>query len=308
MAVNAAYAAGETDEFIHPSVIGGYRGMRANDPVVLFNFRQDRPRQIAASLALTDFDGFDRGAAPTVDLTCMTEYDANMALPFAFAPEVPEVVLNKVLGDNGIAQFHCGETETRACVTYFFNGGSQALAESEEHRLIQSPHVRAYNLKPEMSAPEVADAAIEAIAAERYGFIVVGFANGDTVGHTGFLESAVQAVEAVDRQAGRVLDAAVRHGCAVLVTAAHGNCELMIDPETDEPYTRHTTNPVPLLVVDQQRWMLAPTGNLADVAPTLLQLMGLEPRPEMTGRSLLLEALQSQPVAALERIAMAKAG
>jgi len=307
-AVNAAYAAGETDEFIHPSVIGGFQGIEAHDPLVLFNFRKDRPRQIAAALALSDFDGFDRGAAAMADVLCMMEYDAKAGLPFAFTPESPRVVLNRLLSARGIAQFHCAETEKYAHVTYFFNGGNQDLANDEEHRLIPSPNVRTYDLKPQMSAPEVADAVVEAIASEGFGFIVVNFANGDMVGHTGIMEAAVQAVEAVDRQVGRVLDAAVAHGYSVLLTADHGNCDLMVDPETDEPHTQHTTNPVPLLVVDHDRWMLAPSGTLADVAPTVLDLMGL-PRPEeMTGRSLLLQALQPQPVAALERIGVAEAG
>jgi 2,3-bisphosphoglycerate-independent phosphoglycerate mutase len=307
-AINAAYAAGETDEFIHPSVVGGYAGLQAGDPMLLFNFRKDRPRQIAAALAVPQFDGFDRGGAPLADLTCMMQYDTALGLAYAFTPETPKVVLNQCLSAVGIHQLHCAETEKYAHVTYFFDGGSQQAADGEEHRLIPSPNVRTYDLKPEMSAPEVADAVIEAIEAERYGFIVVNFANGDMVGHTGDMDAAVQAVEAVDRHAGRVLDAAVAGGFSVLLTADHGNCDLMVDPETDEPHTQHTTNPVPLLVVDEQRWMLAPTGNLADVAPTILQLMGLPIPPEMTGRSMLLEALQPQPLAALERIGVAEAG
>jgi 2,3-bisphosphoglycerate-independent phosphoglycerate mutase len=307
-AINAAYAAGESDEFIHPSVIKGYRGMRNDDPAVLFNFRKDRPRQIASALALADFDGFDRGASPAADLTCMMEYDAQAGLAFAFRPETPRVVLNQLLSAQGIAQFHCAETEKYAHVTYFFNGGMQTLAEGEAHRLIPSPNVRTYDMSPAMSATEVADAVIEAIAAERYGFIIVNFANGDMVGHTGFLDAAVAAVESVDREAGRVLDSAVRHGYSALLTADHGNCDLMVDPETDEPHTQHTTNPVPFLVIDQQRWMLAPSGTLADVAPTVLDLMGLERPPEMSGQSLLLQALQPRPVAALERLAIAEAG
>jgi 2,3-bisphosphoglycerate-independent phosphoglycerate mutase len=307
-AINAAYAAGETDEFIHPSVIGGYGGLQAGDPMVLFNFRKDRPRQIAAALSVSDFEGFDRGSAALADLTCMMQYDAALGLDFAFTPETPKAVLNRCLSQAGIRQFHCAETEKYAHVTYFFNGGSQQAADGEEHRLIPSPNVRTYDLKPEMSAPEVADAVVEAIEDEHYGFIVVNFANGDMVGHTGYMDAAVHAVEAVDRQVGRVLDAAVAHGFSVVLTADHGNCDLMVDPETDEPHTQHTTNPVPLLVVDAQRWLLAPTGNLADVAPTILQLMGLPIPSEMTGRSLLLEALQPQPVAALERIGVAEAG
>jgi 2,3-bisphosphoglycerate-independent phosphoglycerate mutase len=307
-AINAAYAAGETDEFIQPSVVNGYQGLQPNDPMVLFNFRKDRPRQIAAALALPDFEGFDRGSAPLAALTCMMQYDSTLGLPFAFTPDAPAVALNRFLSDLGVQQFHCAETEKYAHVTFFFNGGAEAPAPGEEHRLIPSPTVRTYDMKPEMSAPQVADAVVEAIESERYGFIVVNFANGDMVGHTGDLNAAVLAMEAVDKQVGRVLDAAVAHGCSVLVTADHGNCDLMTDPETDEPHTQHTTHPVPLLVVDEQRWMLAPSGTLADVAPSVLALMGLKAPAEMTGRSLLLEALAPQPMAMIEGERVAVAG
>jgi 2,3-bisphosphoglycerate-independent phosphoglycerate mutase len=307
-AINAAYAAGETDEFIHPSVIDGYRGLQPDDPMLLFNFRKDRPRQMAAALALGDFDGFDRGGAPLADLSVMMAYDKRMGLPAAFVPEKPRTALSRHLSALGIGQFHCAETEKYAHVTFFFNGGTQEPAPGEVHRLIPSPNVRTYDLKPEMSAREVADAVLEAIESERYGFIVVNFANGDMVGHTGDMYAAVRAVEAVDHEAGRVLDAAIAHGYAALLTADHGNCDLMVDPETDEPHTQHTTFPVPLLVADRERWLLAPTGTLADVAPTVLSLMGLDLPPEMTGRPLLLRALPAQPISALERVGVAEAG
>jgi 2,3-bisphosphoglycerate-independent phosphoglycerate mutase len=307
-AINAAYAAGETDEFIHPSVIGGYPGIEDGDPLVLFNFRKDRPRQIVAALALTAFDGFDRGEAPQPSITCMMEYEKGLGLPFAFVPEAPAVSLNRYLSGLGLRQFHCAETEKYAHVTFFFNSGVEAPAEGEEHRLIPSPSVRTYDMKPEMSAPQVADAVVAAIEAEQYGFVVVNFANGDMVGHTGDMAAAVRAMEAVDHEVGRVLDAAVAHGYGVLLTADHGNCDVMTDPETDEPHTQHTTHPVPLLVVDQQRWLLAPSGTLADVAPSLLTLMGLPVPDGMTGRSLLLEPLPPQPTAEMEGRRMAKAG
>jgi 2,3-bisphosphoglycerate-independent phosphoglycerate mutase len=305
LAINAAYAAGETDEFIHPSVINGYGGMAPDDPLVLFNFRKDRPRQIAAALAMHDFDGFDRGDAPLASVTCMMEYDAVLGLPYAFTPESPPVVLNRLLADQGIGQFHCAETEKYAHVTYFFNGGEQTLADGEDHRLIPSPTVRTYDMKPEMSAPAVADAVVDAIASEQYGFIVVNFANGDMVGHTGRMDAAVHAIEAVDRAVGRVMDAAVARDYSVVLTADHGNCDLMVDPETDEPHTQHTTNPVPLLVVDEQRWLLAPSGTLSDVAPTVLHLMGLERPAAMMGRSLLRKALEAQPTAAMGQLKIA---
>ena len=306
-AIDAAYAAGETDEFIHPSVIGGWKGVQPGDPVLLFNFRKDRPRQIASALAVRAFDGFDRGDAPLAAMCTMMEYDSSHGLPFVFTPEQPRMPLNRILADQGIRQFHCAETEKYAHVTHFFNGGAQEPAAGETHRLIPSPTVKTYDLKPEMSAPAVADAVIDAIASGDYGFIVVNFANGDMVGHTGDKEAAIRAVEALDRHVGRVLDSATAHGYSTIMTADHGNCDQMVDPETDEPHTQHTTNPVPLLVIDRERWLLAPHGTLADVAPTVLDLMGLQ-RPEvMGGRSLLVEPLAPQPIAALDRMALRQA-
>jgi 2,3-bisphosphoglycerate-independent phosphoglycerate mutase len=301
-AIETAYAAGETDEFIHPTVIGAHRGLESGDVVISFNFRKDRPRQIVASLADPAFEGFDRGDARLLDVTCMMEYERRLGLPFAFAPEAPPVTLAGALSERGIGQFHCAETEKYAHVTYFFDGGRQDPLPGEDHRLIPSPQVATYDLAPEMSAPGVADAVIEAVRSQQYGFIVVNFANGDMVGHSGDMAAAVKAVEALDRQAGRVMDAAVGAGFSVLLTADHGNCDLMVDPETDEPHTQHTTNPVPLLVVDEDRWVLAPAGGLADVAPTVLELMGLEPPGAMTGNSLLVQRLPSRPVPAIERL------
>jgi 2,3-bisphosphoglycerate-independent phosphoglycerate mutase len=307
-AIDAAYAAGEGDEFIHPSVIGDWKGFQSDDPMVLFNFRKDRPRQIASALAINDFDGFDRGSAPRADLTCMMVYDKRFGLPHAFDPEAPKITLNEVLSAEGIEQFHCAETEKYAHVTFFFNGGSEEPAEGEVHRLIPSPMVKTYDLKPEMSAVQVADAVVEAIEAGTYGFIVVNFANGDMVGHTGYMDAVVHAVEVLDKQAGRVLDAAVARGYSALLTADHGNCDMMVDPETDEPHTQHTTNPVPFLVVDEERWVLRPNGTLADVAPTVLELMGLPPANRMSGTSLLFEAVAPQPNVAVDRLRLANTG
>jgi 2,3-bisphosphoglycerate-independent phosphoglycerate mutase len=300
-AIETAYAAGKTDEFIPPSVVAGYRGLAAGETMISFNFRKDRPRQIVAALADPGFHGFDRGEPRLAAVTCMMQYEAGLGLPYAFKPEAPAVALNRILGAAGIRQFHCAETEKYAHVTYFFNGGSQEQQAGEEHCLIPSPQVATYDLKPEMSAPAVADAVIRAIG-EGYGFIVVNFANGDMVGHTGDMRAAVRAVEALDRQVGRVLDAATARGYSAVLTADHGNCDLMVDPETDEPHTQHTTHPVPLLVMDQERWVLAAAGGLADVAPTVLHLMGL-PAPEvMTGRSLLLQVLPPATIPAVERL------
>jgi 2,3-bisphosphoglycerate-independent phosphoglycerate mutase len=300
--INAAYAAGEGDEFIHPSVIGGFSGLRDDDVIVSFNFRKDRPRQIVAALVALGFDGFDRGVYPRLDLSCMMDYDSKLGLPFAFTPETPGTTLSQVFGGLGIHQFHCAETEKYAHVTYFFNGGSQDQAPGEDHRLIPSPKVATYDQKPEMSATQVASTVVEAIASGRYGFIVVNFANGDMVGHTGDQVAAIRAVETLDREAGRVLDAAVAHGYSAILTADHGNCDLMVDPETDEPHTQHTTHPVPFLVVDEDRWILAPAGSLADVAPSVLHLMGIPAPAAMTGRSMLIHPLPPQALPALERL------
>jgi len=301
-AIETAYTAGEMDEFIHPSVVGSYPGLQPGDAVISFNFRKDRPRQIVAALADPHFDGFDRGEKGFVDVTCLMEYERRLGLPYAFVPESPAVTLGRVLSDAGIGQFHCAETEKYAHVTYFFNGGNQELMPGEEHRLIPSPKVATYDLQPEMSASAVAEAVVDAVQSQDYGFIVVNLANGDMVGHTGDMAAAVEAVETLDHQAGRVMDAAVGAGFSVLLTADHGNCDLMVDPETDEPHTQHTTHPVPLLVVDQERWLLAHAGGLADVAPTVLELMGMQVPASMTGRSLLLEKLPARPVPAVERL------
>jgi 2,3-bisphosphoglycerate-independent phosphoglycerate mutase len=302
LAIEMAYAAGKTDEFIPPAVVEGYRGMEEGEVVISFNFRKDRPRQIVAALADPAFDGFDRGEPRLADLVCMMEYEPRLGLPYAFVPESPAVTLNRILSERGIRQLHCAETEKYAHVTYFFNGGRQGQLPGEEHRLIPSPQVATYDLKPEMSASAVADAVVAAIREGVYGFIVVNFANGDMVGHSGDMRAAVRAVEALDREAGRVMDAAVAAGCSVLLTADHGNCDLMVDPETDEPHTQHTTNPVPLLVVDEDRWVLSAAGGLADVAPTVLNLMGLDIPPAMSGRSMLIERLPSRPLPAVERL------
>jgi 2,3-bisphosphoglycerate-independent phosphoglycerate mutase len=290
-AIEMAYANKETDEFIQPSVLSGYPGLQDDDVMICFNFRKDRPRQMVAALARLDFDGFDRGASPLAAVTCMMEYDTGLGLPYAFESERPAVTLNRAIGEAGVAQFHCAETEKYAHVTHFFNGGISKAADGEEHFLVPSPKVATYDLKPEMSAPQVADVVVQALSRERYGFVLVNFANGDMVGHTGLRHAVLRAVEALDTQLGRVLDAAVAHGYSVVMTADHGNCELLIDPITDAPHTQHTTNPVLCMIIDQERWRLASHGGLANVAPTVLQLMGL-PRPEqMTSDSLLLDVV-----------------
>ncbi|KAA6184627.1 2,3-bisphosphoglycerate-independent phosphoglycerate mutase [Thiohalocapsa marina] len=291
-AIEQAYAAGEDDEFIVPTVIHGGEPIRDDDAVVFFNFRKDRPRQTVSALFQPAFDAFDRGGFRAARVTCMMEYDHSYGLPVAFDHEMPPLTLGQVLSDAGLAQFHCAETEKYAHVTFFFNGGRSDPYPGEERRLIPSPKVATYDLQPEMSAAAVADAVIEAIESQSYAFIVVNFANGDMVGHTAVREAVIEAVRTLDREAGRVIDSAVAHGYSVLLTADHGNCDEMIDPVSGEPHTRHTVYPVPCLVVDETPWALSIGRGIEDIAPTVLHLMGL-PKPEgMHGQSLLLEPLE----------------
>jgi 2,3-bisphosphoglycerate-independent phosphoglycerate mutase len=217
----------------------------------------------------------------------MTSYGSQFDLPVAFAAETPQMTLGEWVSDAGIGQFRCAETEKYAHVTFFFNGGREAPYPGEERKVVPSPKVASYDLQPEMSAAEVADAVIEALGSGRYGLVIVNFANGDMVGHTAVHDAIIDAVRTLDREVDRVLEAAVASGFAVLLTADHGNCELMVDPQTGAPHTQHTTFPVPCLVVDEGPWELAADGGLANVAPTLLELMGL-PLPEtMSAGSLL---------------------
>ena len=301
-AIDIAYANGETDEFIQPSVIAGYTGIEADDELISFNFRKDRPREIVAALAKPDFVGFDRGDSPLARVTCMMTYEKTLQLPHAFDPDQPRITLNRVVSAARIKQFHCAETEKYAHVTYFFNGGRETPASGETHMLVPSPKVATYDLKPEMSADKVADKVIEALESGNYGFVLVNFANGDMVGHTGVREAIIEAVEALDLHVGRVLDVAQANGYSVVLTADHGNCEQLVDPLTGGPHTQHTTHPVPCAVRDSQFWRLRSCGGLANVAPTLLQLMGLAQPVEMEGESLLLEPLSGEVASVGERV------
>jgi 2,3-bisphosphoglycerate-independent phosphoglycerate mutase len=283
-AISSAYAAGDTDEFIQPVLLPSFTPVADGDPLVFFNFRKDRPRQMVAALGDPDFKGFDRGKASLAAVTCMMPYDRSLALPYAFEPEKPETTLGQVISSLGLAQFHCAETEKYAHVTYFFNGGRTSPYAGENQLLIPSPGVATYDQKPSMSAKEVADAVVEAISKGTYAFIVVNFANGDMVGHTAKKHAVLEAVETLDLEASRVIEA------ADTVTADHGNCEELIDPFTGEPHTQHTTYPVPCLVLDEANWHLSSAGGLANVAPTILHLMGISPSADMTD-SLLLRKL-----------------
>ena len=296
-AIESAYASDRNDEFIEPVLLPDMETFRDGDQVISFNFRKDRPRQIIEALVKDDFTGFARPARPRVDATCMMEYHPDYKLRAAFRADKPQLPLNQYLAAHGLTQFHCAETEKYPHVTYYFNGGAHDKAAGETHVMLPSPKVSTYDLMPEMSAPQVADALVRALESGEYDFLVVNFANGDMVGHTGVREAAVRAVEALDREVDRVIQAAHERGYAVVLTADHGNCDEMVDPGTGEPHTQHTTHPVPLLVVDRDARPMAPGGGLADVAPTILQLMGL-PRPEpMKGRSLLVRPEEEEMAA-----------
>jgi 2,3-bisphosphoglycerate-independent phosphoglycerate mutase len=286
-AIEAAYSAGESDEFIHPTVLPAWQPLGDDDALMLFNFRKDRPRQIVAALAQPEFAGFDRGECSHPKISCMMAYDRAVRLPAAFAPDAPATTLGEVLSRAGLTQFHCAETEKYAHVTFFFNGGRQEPYRDEKQLLIPSPRVSTYDLAPEMSAAKVADAVIGAVNERHFDFVLVNFANGDMVGHTAAPDAVIHAVEALDREVGRVLDAAVAAGYSVVLTADHGNCEEMIDPSSEAPQTQHTAYPVPLLVIDREDWVLSTSGGLAGIAPTVLQLMGLVQPPEMSAASLL---------------------
>ena len=291
-AVEQAYAAGESDEFIQPTVLPDWEAVAEQTPLLFFNFRKDRPRQIVAALALADFAGFDRGDPGSPSVFCMMPYDRTFGLPAAFEPEKPAVCLGEILSREGLMQLHCAETEKYAHVTYFFNGGRQDPFRGERQVLIPSPKVATYDQAPEMSAAKVAEAVVRALRRGEFDFIVVNFANGDMVGHTAVRHAVIRAVEVLDREVGRLLDTAVEQGYSVVLTADHGNCEEMVDPATDTPHTQHTVYPVPLMVIDECDWVLTTAGGLSGVAPTVLQLMGV-PQPEtMTGSSLLVRPLE----------------
>jgi 2,3-bisphosphoglycerate-independent phosphoglycerate mutase len=292
--IERSYAAAKTDEFVVPFVVGDYEGVRPRDSALHCNFRPDRARELTRALTARDFDGFARdrgGAAPFAGrYACMTTYDATLGLPVAYAKESYPNIFPEVIARAGLKQMRCAETEKYAHVTYFFNGGREEPFEGEDRKMIPSPKdVATYDKKPEMSAAAVAESVVAAIRSEKYDFVLVNFANPDMVGHTGVLQAAIQAVEAVDAGLGRIVDAVRACGGALLVTADHGNCELMRDPATGQPHTAHTLNPVPLIyVTDADKGArIMPGGRICDVAPTMLDILGMPQPREMTGHSLL---------------------
>jgi 2,3-bisphosphoglycerate-independent phosphoglycerate mutase len=288
-AIEAAYAEEKYDEFIPPSVIGGYAGMQDGDGILCFNFRADRVREILAALLDPGFDGFPRPRVPKFAAAAgMTRYSDALApfLGVLFAPETLRNILGEVVANTGRTQIRMAETEKYPHVTYFLNGGHEEPYAGEDRTLVPSPKVATYDLQPEMSAPELTDKAVAAIDSGKYDLIVLNFANPDMVGHTGVLSAAVKAVETVDTGLGRIAAAVRAQGGAMLVTADHGNCELMKDPETGGPHTAHTTNPVPVLLMGGEVTSIE-DGRLADIAPTLLDLMGIPKPAEMTGHSII---------------------
>lgn len=290
-AVEQSYKAGKTDEFVLPTVIGGCGdcGIKENDGVIFFNFRPDRARELTRTFVDPEFNGFERkkGFFPLYFAT-MTQYDETLNVDVAYKPQYLKNTLGEVFAQGGYTQLRIAETEKYAHVTFFFNGGEEKPNENEERILIPSPKVATYDLKPEMSALEVTDKLVEEIKAGKHDLIILNFANGDMVGHTGVLEAAKQAVKTVDVCVGRVVEAIRARGGITCITADHGNAEIMLDHATGEPFTAHTTNEVPfILVSEKHRSATLRKGILADIAPTLLDLAGVTIPAEMTGKTLI---------------------
>ena len=286
-AIRASYKEGVNDEFVVPTVIAGGDVIKANDSVIFFNFRPDRAREITRTFVDESFDGFEREFFPLY-YVCMTQYDKTMPnVDVAFKPTSLENTFGEYISKKGLTQLRIAETEKYAHVTFFYNGGVEKEYENEDRALIASPKVATYDLKPEMSAYEVADEVVKRIESDKYDVIVLNYANCDMVGHTGVFDCAKAAVEAVDECLGKTIDAILKMGGCALVTADHGNADEMFDDEGNV-VTAHSTNPVPMVMVNYDG-SLKPEGRLADIAPTLLDMMGLEKPAEMTGESMLVK-------------------
>ncbi|MCL4685053.1 2,3-bisphosphoglycerate-independent phosphoglycerate mutase [Myxococcota bacterium] len=293
-AVQSAYRRDENDEFVQPTIVAEGEAFEDGDVALLFNFRGDRAREITNALtraAPAKFEGqleLDRFVRPA-RFVCLTEYDAEFGLPVAFPPATPRQILGEILSQVGLPQLRIAETEKYAHVTFFFNNGREQPFDGEDRVLIPSPRdVDTYDHRPEMSAPAVTRALLEKLDEKDYAFVLLNFANPDMVGHTGVLEAAVQAVETIDQCLGRIAERLLAHGGQALITADHGNCEQMIDPQSGGPHTAHTTNPVPIWWVTRDPGgRRLRDGTLADLAPTVLELLGLPVPAEMTGKSLI---------------------
>ena len=283
----AAYERGETDEFVKATTIGEPVRVEDGDAVVFMNFRADRARELTRCFVEPGFDAFQRTRVPQpAGFVMLTQYAASIPAPSAFAPEPLTNVLGEYLANNGKTQLRIAETEKYAHVTFFFSGGREEPFEGEERILIPSPQVATYDMQPEMSAPEVTDRIVEAIEQQRYDVIIVNYANGDMVGHTGVFEAAVKAVECLDKCMGRIVEALDKVGGEALITADHGNVEQMEDAMTGQAHTAHTCEPVPFIYYGKRKLKVREGGVLADVAPTMLTLLGLPVPTEMTGRSI----------------------
>jgi 2,3-bisphosphoglycerate-independent phosphoglycerate mutase len=293
-AVESAYARGESDEFVQPIVIDGGAQLTDGDAVICFNFRADRVRQITNALTNVLPERFERAlerkSIPDLGrFVCLTEYDAAFGLPVVFPPKILDNTLGEIVSREGLQQLRVAETEKYAHVTFFFNGGLEIPFPGEDRVLIDSPRdVPTYDHKPEMSAFQITDEALRRIASEQYAFTLINYANPDMVGHTGVMDATVKAVDTVDHAMERLAESIAERGGTLLITADHGNCELMVDPQSGKPHTAHTTNPVPLFWISRE----SPgnhlrEGGLSDLAPTVLDLMGLPVPDEMSGRSLI---------------------
>ena len=286
--LNAAYERGESDEFVKATTIGEPVRMEDGDAVVFMNFRADRARELTRAFVEPGFKEFERTRVPQLaGFVMLTQYAASIPTPSAYKPEALTNVLGEYLANNGKTQLRIAETEKYAHVTFFFSGGREEPFAGEERILIPSPNVATYDLQPQMSAPEVTDKIVDAIENQRYDVIIVNYANGDMVGHSGNLAAAIKAVECLDLCVGRIVDALEKVGGEALITADHGNCEQMSDESTGQAHTAHTTEPVPFIYVGKRDLKVRKGGVLADVAPTMLMLMGLEKPKEMTGTSIL---------------------
>ncbi len=286
-AIKNSYANEVTDEFMLPTVIDGGESIKADDSVIFFNFRPDRARQITRAFVDPEFKGFERkNGFFNVHFVCMAQYDASMPnVTVAYPPEQLTMTMGEYLSKSGKTQLRIAETQKYAHVTFFFNGGEEKQFEGEDRILVKSPDVETFDLKPEMSAYEVCDAVVEAINSDKYDVIILNYANCDMVGHTGIFDAAVSAVEAVDTCVGRMVDAILAKGGAALITADHGNADKMYEPD-GSPFTAHTTNPVPLFCVGYD-CELRDGGVLADLAPTMLEILEMPQPAEMTGKSLI---------------------
>ena len=291
IAIEDSYQKEVFDEFVEPTVIVNndtpIATIGENDSVIFFNFRPDRAREITRAIVDPEFDGFETEKINTY-FVCFTNYDETMPnVKIAFKKEPLVNTFGEVVSKNGLKQLRIAETEKYAHVTFFFNGGEEKQYPGEDRILVPSPKVATYDLQPEMSAPIVTEKVVEAINEDKYNAIILNFANPDMVGHTGSLPAAIKAVETIDECVQKVVDAMLAHNGTILITADHGNCEQMIDYKTGEPHTAHTINPVPLILVTNDETLKVKSGKLADLAPTMLEILGIEKPEEMTGESIL---------------------